>query len=111
MRGIGIALGAFALAYAAAPWKLQGRRQISWSLLLTLVLAGLARLLGLSWAEMRLTGGAFRPKAWSTGPASLGLGVGGFVAGLLKVLAAATLVAAVLLLAAAVVMAVRHAAG
>lgn len=109
MRDLGIALGIFALAYAAAPWKWEPRRQLPWSILLTLVLVGLARALGVPWSAMRLTGGAFRPASWSTDAGSLGIEVGGFVAGLLKVLAVATLVAAALLILGAVAVAVRRA--
>ena len=60
MRGAGIAVGVFLLAFAASPWKWKPRWQVARGLVAAVILVGIGRALGFSWSQLegggRLTG-------------------------------------------------------
>jgi uncharacterized protein len=94
MKGAGIALGVFVLAYAVSPWRWTPRWQLAGGVVAGAVLVGIGRGLGFSWSDLGLTAGAFRPGSWSTDAGTLGFHLGHFGAGLLECLVYAGLIVA-----------------
>jgi membrane protease YdiL (CAAX protease family) len=107
MKGVGIALGVFVLAYAASPWRWRGRWQLTGGVVAGALLVGIGRGLGFSWSDLGLTGGAFRPGSWSTDAGTLGFRLGHVAAGLLKCLVYAGLAAAGALIVSSLLLAAR----